>query len=116
VIKLSKKETSPFRAQEHLERMAEIGQEMLRAAVSAYLSQDANAAREAAAMDNKIDEEHKALTEEILKLMKKRPELLKGAIQILNTSNQLERLGDHITNICEAVIYMTDGRHEELNE
>jgi phosphate transport system protein len=96
--------------------MAETGQEMLRAAISAYLAQDPQPAREAAALDNKIDEEHKALTEEILKLMKKHPELVKSAVQILNTSNQLERLGDHITNICEAIIYMTDGRHEELNE
>jgi phosphate transport system protein len=89
---------------------------MLRAAVSAFLDQDSEAARAAASLDNKIDEEHKALTEELLKLMKKQPDLVKMAAQILNTSNQLERLGDHITNICEAIIYMTDGKHEELNE
>jgi len=48
--------------------------------------------------------------------MKKNPDLVKGALQILQTSNQLERLGDHISNICEATIYMVEGRHEELNE
>jgi phosphate transport system protein len=115
-IRLSKKEDSPIGAQERLERMAETGREMLRAAVSAFLAQDAQAARVAASLDSKIDDEHKALAEEILKLMKKRPDLIKVAAQILNTSNQLERLGDHITNICEAIIYMTDGKHEELNE
>ena len=114
--KLAKAGDSPFRAQERLEKMAETGQVMIRAAISAFMAQDSKAAREAAAMDNKIDAEHKALTEEILKLMKKKPELVKGALQILHTSNQLERLGDHITNICEATIYMIEGRHEELNE
>jgi phosphate transport system protein len=114
--KLAKKGDSPFRAQEHLEKMAELGQVMLRAAISAFMAQDAQAARDAAAMDNMIDAEHKALTEEILKLMKKNPDLLKAALQILHTSNQLERLGDHITNICEATIYMIEGKHEELNE
>jgi len=114
--KISKAGDSPFRAQGHLERMAETGQEMIRAAVSAFLAQDADAARKAAGMDNIIDSEHKALTEDILKLMKKNPDLVKGALQILHTSNQLERLGDHITNICEAIIYMTEGKHEELNE
>jgi phosphate transport system protein len=114
--KLSKTGDSPFRAQDHLEKMAETGQEMLRAAISAFMAKDANAAREAAAMDSKIDMEHKTLTEDILKLMKKNPDLVKGALQILHTSNQLERLGDHITNICEAVIYMIEGKHEELNE
>jgi len=114
--KLSKAGDSPFRAQEHLEKMAETGQKMLRAAISAFMTQDTKAARKAAAMDNIIDEEHKELTENILKVMKKSPDLLKGALQILQTSNQLERLGDHITNICEAVIYMIEGKHEELNE
>ena len=114
--KISKAGDSPFRAQGHLEKMAETGQEMIRAAVSAFLAQDADAARKAAEMDNIIDSEHKALTEDILKLMKKNPDLVKGALQILHTSNQLERLGDHITNICEAIIYMTEGKHEELNE
>ncbi|MCL1959324.1 MAG: phosphate signaling complex protein PhoU [Spirochaetes bacterium] len=114
--KLAKGGVSPFRAQEHLEKMAETGQKMIRAAISAFMSQDAQAAREAAAMDAKIDAEHRILTEDILKLMKKNPDLVKNALQILHTSNQLERLGDHITNICEAIIYMIEGRHEELNE
>ena len=114
--KLARLGDSPLRAQENLERMAELGQEMLHCAVSAFIAQDANAAREAAAMDNKIDAEHKILTESILKLMKKDSDLVKGALQILQTSNQLERLGDHITNICEAIIYMIEGKHEELNE
>jgi len=114
--KLAKKGDSPFRSQERLEKMAETGRVMIRASISAYMAQDADAAREAAAMDNKIDAEHKALTEEILKLMKKKTDLVKSALQILHTSNQLERLGDHLTNICEAVIYMVEGRHEELNE
>ncbi|MCL2044045.1 MAG: phosphate signaling complex protein PhoU [Treponema sp.] len=114
--KLAKRGDSPFRAQEHLERMAETGREMLRAAISAFLRQDVQAARDAAAMDSKIDAEHKALTEDVLNLMKKYPDLVKGAFQILKTSNQLERLGDHVTNICEAIIYMIEGKHEELNE
>jgi phosphate transport system protein len=67
-------------------------------------------------MDNIIDAEHRSLTEEVLGLMKGHPNRAKKALRILNTSNQLERMGDHITNICEAVIYMTEGVHEELNE
>lgn len=115
-IRLNKAGDSPFQVQEHLGKMAETGQEMIRDAISAYLSQDTQKARIVAAMDIIIDDEHKKLTEEVLKLMKKHPEFIKGAWQILHTSNQLERLGDHITNICESIIYMTEGRHEELND
>jgi phosphate transport system protein len=114
VIKLSGK--ASFRAMERLERMAETGQEMIRAAVAAFLARDAEAARKAASLDDDIDGEHKSLMKEVLLLMKKHPELLKKALRIIQTSADLERLGDHITNICEAIVYMTESRHEELNE
>ncbi|MDR3160837.1 MAG: phosphate signaling complex protein PhoU [Spirochaetaceae bacterium] len=106
----------PFRSLERLERMGETGKEMLRAAIDAYLGQDGQAARAAAALDDRIDGEHKALTEETLELMKEHPELIKKAVRLLNTSGFLERLGDHVTNICEAIIYMIESKHEELNE
>ena len=105
----------PFRSIERIERMAGTGQEMLKAALSAYLAQDPDAARKAAAMDDEIDSEHKAFTEEVLGLMKEKPKLIKTAARLLRLSGYMERLGDHITNICEGVIYMVKGRHEELN-
>jgi phosphate transport system protein len=105
----------PFRAREHLEQMAETGREMIRRSLSAYLNRDPEAARETAALDDRIDAEHKALSAEILSLMEKHPELIGRAVRLLKTSGFLERLGDHITNICEAVIYMVESKHEELN-
>jgi phosphate transport system protein len=113
-IKLSGK--ASFRAMGHLEKMAETGQEMIHASIAAFLNRDADAARKAAALDDRIDSEHKLLSAEVLQLMKKKPELLKKAQRVLNTSGFLERLGDHVTNICEAVVYMIESRHEELNE
>jgi phosphate transport system protein len=113
-IKLSGR--ASFRGMEHLKRMVETGQKMTRASIDAYLRQDAEAARRTAALDDIIDGEHKALSKELLALMKKKPELLKKAFRFLTTSGYLERLGDHITNICEAIIYMTESTHEELNE
>ena len=104
-----------FRGIERLERMAETVQKMIRDGVSAYLNQDAEAARKASAMDDLIDGEHKNLIEEMLSLMQKHPELISRAQRLVSTSANLERLGDHITNICEAIVYMTEGRHEELN-
>jgi phosphate transport system protein len=103
-----------FRAMEHLERMCACGKEMIRAAISAYLDQDVEAARKTAAMDDAIDTEHKALTKELLQLMKEHPELVDQAVRILNTSGFLERLGDHMTNICEGIVYMVENKHEEL--
>ena len=106
---------APFRSIERIDLMAETGQKMLKAAFSSYLQQDADAARKAALQDDAIDSEHKALTEEVLSLMKKKPELVKAAARLLKLSGYMERMGDHITNICEGVIFMIEGRHEKLN-
>ena len=105
----------PFRSMERIGRMAETGQEMLKAAISAYLAQDNDAARSAAALDDTINAEHRALTEEVLAFIKEKPDLVKAASRLLRLSGYMERLGDHITNICEAIIYMTGGSHEALN-
>ena len=99
-----------------IQHMAEIAQEMLKAAVAAYLSQDASEARKIAALDEKIDGEHKAITEEVLALMKEKPQLVKMAARILKLSGYMERLGDHITNICEGIIYISEGKHVNLND
>ena len=117
LVKAAKKfsQRPSFRSMERIERMAGTGQEMLKAAFSAYLTQDTGAARDAAAMDDKIDGEHKALIDEVLALMKEKPGLIKDASRILRLSGYMERLGDHITNICEGIIFMVDGSHEELN-
>jgi len=113
-LKLS--ERPSFRSISRIERMAETAQEMLRKAFSAYLAQDPKTAREISAFDDKIDSEHRDLTEEVLALMKKEPQLIKAAARLLKLSGYMERLGDHITNICEGIIYMIEGKHEGLND
>jgi phosphate transport system protein len=104
-----------FRSIDHIEKMAETGQEMLRNSISAFLAKDTKAARNVASIDPSIDEQHKLLTEEILGFIKEKNGAVKKAVRVLSTSSYLERMGDHITNICEGIIYMVDSKHEELN-
>jgi phosphate transport system protein len=113
-LRLSK--LPPFRSVERIERMVETAVLMLKEAISAYLSQDPDAARKAAALDDKIDQEHKALSDEVLSFIKEQPHSVKSAARLLRLSGYMERLGDHITNICEGIIYMIEGSHEELND
>jgi len=106
----------PFRSTGRIERMVETAQEMLKQAFSAYLAQDSDSARKAAALDDTIDSEHKALSEEVLAFIKEQPQLVKASVRLLRLSGYMERLGDHITNLCEGIIYMIEGSHEELND
>jgi phosphate transport system protein len=113
-IKLSRE--PPLRQKEHLMKMAGIGVEMVRGAVDAYMRHDVEEARRVAALDDGIDHENKALLNEILVLMKENPNLADHATKMIRTSGFLERLGDHMTNICEAIVFMEEGKHIELNE
>jgi phosphate transport system protein len=118
LVKTAKKlaKRSPFSSIGRIESMAGTGKKMLNAAFSSYIAKDAGAARKAALMDTEIDGEHKALTDEVLSLIKKQPELAKSAARLLRLSGFMERMGDHITAICEEVIYMIEGKHVELND
>ena len=106
----------PFRQTDRLCKMAEIECGMIRGAVDAYLNMAADAARRVAAADDAVDAEHKQLVREVLELMRERPEQIERASRLLAASGFLERLGDHMTNICEAVVFMAEGSHVELNE
>jgi phosphate transport system protein len=106
----------PYRQIDRLCRMAEIECGMVRGAVNAYLNQDAEEARRVAAEDDAVDAEHKLVVREVLELMKERPDQVERASRLLTTSGFLERLGDHMTNICEAVVFLVEGRHVELND
>jgi phosphate transport system protein len=106
----------PFRQVDRLVRMAEIECDMVRGAVNAYLNQDAEEARRIAAIDDSVDAEHKQLVHEVLELMRERPDQIQRVARLLTTSGFLERLGDHMTNICEAVVFMVEGSHVVLND
>ncbi len=106
----------PFRQIDRLCRMAEVGCGMIRGSVDAYLNRDAEAARRVASADDEIDAEHKLLVREVIELMRDRPEQVERASRLLTTSGFLERLGDHMTNVCEAIVFMVEGLHVELND
>ncbi|HRW23509.1 MAG TPA: phosphate signaling complex protein PhoU [Spirochaetia bacterium] len=101
---------------DRLERMAAAGVAMVHDAVEAYLRRDEALAREAAAKDDEIDAEHKAFLREVLAYLAGRPDKAEQATKLIATSSFLERLGDHVTNLCEAVVFMLTGAHAELND
>ena len=104
-----------WRQLEVLEAMAATGCVMVRQTVRAYVAKDASLARSTAALDDEIDHRHKAVLREILLLIREHPEQAEQAAKIITVSGFLERLGDHMTNACEAIVFMVEGIHTELN-
>ena len=99
-----------------LELMAEKGCTMIREAIAAFLELDQAKAREVAALDDEVDRLHKTLVGELLDYLREHPGKAQYGTKIIQTSGFLERLADHVTNICENVVYAVEGRHVELNE
>ena len=96
-------------------RMAEECREMLRQALDAYVKHDVELARAVAARDDVIDGLYKQIFRELLSYMLEDPRTTTRALYLLFAAHNLERIGDHITNIAERVIFMTSGEMKELN-
>jgi len=97
-------------------RMAEIGIGMIRDALTACLDNDAEQAREVAQRDQQIDELHTQVMREVFTYMMENTSFISQSISLLFISRFLERIGDHVTNICEWVVYSATGERVELNQ
>lgn len=92
-----------------LPRMTKMVQAMLRDSLRAFLSQDAVLAREVCKEDNEVDYLDRALIQELLEIMGHSQEAVAFGLSQITVVRNLERAGDHATNIAEQVVYMVEG-------
>jgi phosphate transport system protein len=81
---------------------------MLRAALDAFTSRDATAARKVIASDDEIDEIYERLCRELIGMMTNDAATAARAARLLFVAKHLERIGDYVTDICELTVYMTE--------
>ena len=96
-------------------KMAALAHDRLREAFDALVTRDVELAKHVAAQDAETDRLQDAVYEELLQIMTRDPSTVTRATYLLWIAHNLERIGDHITNICERVIYILTGYMEELN-
>ena len=75
-----------------------------------------DAAYEICKMDDEVDILYRGLFSDMLKKMVKDETIINKGAQILFASKYLERVGDHVTNICEWIIFSAKGDYVDLNE
>jgi phosphate transport system protein len=92
-----------------LPRMSKMVQAMLRDSLRAFLSKDAVLAREVCKEDNEVDYLDRALIQELLEFMGHSGEAVAFGLSQITVVRNLERAGDHATNIAEQVVYMVEG-------
>lgn len=91
-----------------LSRMSEHALGMLRAALDAFTSSDAIAAREVIASDAEINELYNHVFHRLIELMVTEPATATRDARLLFVAKHLERIGDYVTDICELTVYMAE--------
>lgn len=97
-------------------QMVDILRKMIKRSLEAFVTGNVKEAYEICKMDDEVDILYRGLFNDILKNMAKDETIINKGAQILFASKYLERVGDHVTNICEWIIFSSKGDYVDLNE
>jgi phosphate transport system protein len=91
-------------------RMAEIAEEMLKAALDAFVQGNDELAYRTILRDDSVDQLKDQVFRELLTFMMADASTIPRSMDLILVSRHLERVADHATNICEDVIFMVKGK------
>lgn len=92
-----------------LSAMADEVKWMVRNAIDAFVRSDERLAREVCLRDDKVDSYKNKIFRDILEQVKKDVSILEQGLNLILIARNLERIGDHATNIAEDVIFTVSG-------
>ena len=92
-----------------LKHMVELGLRQLKTVLDAYAERDAGKAEEVWRRDEEIDAVYNSIFRELLTYMMEDPRNIGFSIHLLFGAKNIERIGDHATNIAENVYFMVKG-------
>ncbi len=93
-----------------LELMAASAAKMVKAALDSFVKMDIEAAKQVLGMDDQVDKLRNKIYQESTQAMKKDILNLQDYLDYILIARNLERLGDHSTNIAEDVIFAFSGK------
>ena len=91
--------------------MADVAAEMVHDVLTAYAARDPAIATEVVERDNKVDAFYNSIFRNLLTHMMENPSAISSAAQLLFVARNLERIGDHATNVAEQVYYAATGNY-----
>jgi phosphate transport system protein len=102
-------ESFPQKVRVGVEHLAELGLRQVKKVLDAYAAHDVDKAREVCAQDEEIDAVYTSLFRELLTYMMEDPRNISMCTHLLFCAKNIERIGDHATNIAETVYYLITG-------
>ncbi len=91
--------------------MAEIAQGMVRDVLNAFAARDQHMAVNVIERDEKLDNFYDSIFRNLVAHMMENPATISSAAQLLFVARNLERIGDHATNVAEMVYYAETGAY-----
>ena len=91
--------------------MGELAAEMVHDVLTAYGARDPVLAREVIAADQKVDNFYNSIFRNLVSHMVENPSTISTAAQLLFVARNIERIGDHATNVAEMVHYAATGTY-----
>jgi len=101
----------PIKLAQSLARMGRQSLAQLKAVLDAYSARNADAAKAVWRQDEEIDELYNSLFRELLTYMMEDPRTIGLCTHLLFIAKNIERAGDHATNIAETVYHMVTGTY-----
>jgi phosphate transport system protein len=90
-------------------RMGRLVIAQLKRVLDAYSSLETDAATKVWARDEEVDEHYQSLFREVVTYMMEDPRTISGCAHLLFVAKNLERIGDHCTNIAEEIHFLVTG-------
>ena len=104
-------EDSKIRPISLLPEMARIAGEMVRSVLDAFAARDADKAAAVCERDAAVDDFYNSIFRALLTHMMENPHNITPATHLLFVAKNLERIGDHATNVAEMVYFAATGQH-----
>jgi len=96
-------------------KMKDIIVDMLKKTKVSFIEEDTNLAYRVGKQDELIDDLYRDIYTEILMMIHSDSRYINQGTKFLFVGRHLERAADHITNICERIIYIVDGDRVDIN-
>ena len=101
---------NPLQLIRGLEHMTDLVATQLKSVLDAYAAHDVPAAMAVWKGDEEVDAICTSLFRELLTYMLEDPRNISFCIHLMFCAKNIERIGDHATNIAETVVYMVEGQ------
>jgi len=106
-----------------LPAMAQIAGEMVHDVLDAFAARDAELAQRVCERDREVDDFYNSIFRALVTYMMENPHVISTAAHLLFVAKNLERIGDHATNVAEMVYFASTGnymaereRHDVFND